>query len=72
MRLGVAVLVFSTLVHTQTPVQSLRIVVIEGKDAVNVVQQKTAVRPLIEVRDRNLTPRVREGTARARTPRTHP
>src|SRR5262245_23138090 len=31
----------------------LRIVVVEGEDAVNVVQQKTAVAPVIEVRDRN-------------------
>lgn len=34
----------------------LRIVVIEGEDAVNVVQQKTAVAPVIEVRDRNDQP----------------
>lgn len=34
----------------------LRIVVLEGEDAVNVVQQKTAVRPLVEVRDRNNLP----------------
>lgn len=35
---------------------ALRIVVIEGEDAVNVVQQKTAVAPVIEVRDRNDQP----------------
>jgi hypothetical protein len=34
----------------------LRIVVIEGEDAVNVVQQKTAVAQVIEVRDRNDQP----------------
>lgn len=34
----------------------LRIVVLEGEGAVNIVQQKTAVRPLIEVRDRNNLP----------------
>lgn len=34
----------------------LRIVVLEGEDAVNVVQQQTAVRPLVEVRDRNNLP----------------
>jgi hypothetical protein len=34
----------------------LRIVVVEGEDAVNVVQQKTAVAPVIEVRDRNDQP----------------
>ena len=38
----------------QTP--ALRIVVIEGEDAVNIIQQKTAVAPLIEVRDRNNLP----------------
>lgn len=35
---------------------SLRVVVIEGEDAVNIIQQKTAVRPLVEVRDRNNLP----------------
>jgi hypothetical protein len=41
---------------TQTSAPALRIVVLEGEDAVNVVQQKTAVRPLVEVRDRNNLP----------------
>ena len=35
---------------------SLRILVIEGEDAVNVIQQKTAIRPIVEVRDRNNLP----------------
>ncbi len=35
---------------------SLRILVIEGEDAVNIIQQKTAVRPVVEVRDRNNLP----------------
>jgi hypothetical protein len=39
----------------QTP-QALRIVVIEGEDAVNIIQQKTAVAPVVEVRDRNDLP----------------
>jgi hypothetical protein len=34
----------------------LRIVVVEGEGAVNIIQQKTAVRPLVEVRDRNNLP----------------
>ena len=34
----------------------LRIVVVDGEDAVNVVQQKTAVAPVVEVRDRNDQP----------------
>ncbi|HEY7191761.1 MAG TPA: hypothetical protein VH436_34665 [Vicinamibacterales bacterium] len=34
----------------------MRIVVLEGEDAVNLVQQKTAVRPLVEVRDSNNLP----------------
>jgi hypothetical protein len=41
-------------VITQGP--SLRIVVVEGEDAVNVIQQKTAVAPVVEVRDRNDQP----------------
>jgi hypothetical protein len=35
---------------------ALRIVVIAGEDAVNVIQQKTAVAPIVEVRDRNDQP----------------
>jgi hypothetical protein len=34
----------------------LRIVVIAGEDAVNIIQQKTAVAPIVEVRDRNNLP----------------
>ncbi len=34
----------------------MRIVVLEGEDAINVVQQKTAVAPVVEVRDRNNQP----------------
>ena len=36
--------------------QGLRIVIVEGEDAVNIVQQKTAVAPVVEVRDRNDQP----------------
>ena len=35
---------------------SLRIVVIAGEGSVNIVQQKTAVAPIVEVRDRNDLP----------------
>jgi hypothetical protein len=34
----------------------LTIVVLEGEDAVNIIQQKTAVAPVVEVRDRNDQP----------------
>jgi hypothetical protein len=40
----------------QRPNAALRIVVIEGEGAVNIIQQKTAVAPVIEVRDRNDQP----------------
>ena len=40
----------------QTRAASLRIVVVEGEAAINIVQQKTAVSPVIEVRDRNNQP----------------
>lgn len=36
--------------------QAFRVVVIEGEDGVNIIQQKTAVRPVVEVRDRNDLP----------------
>lgn len=49
--------VASQAVDARQPQQSaLRIVVLEGEGAVNVIQQKTAVRPLVEVRDRNNVP----------------
>jgi hypothetical protein len=35
---------------------ALRIVVLEGEDAVNIISQKTAVKPTVEVRDRNDLP----------------
>jgi len=44
----------SVSVAAQPP--ALRIVVIAGEDAVNIIQQKTAVAPLVEVRDRNNLP----------------
>jgi hypothetical protein len=36
--------------------QALRIVVLKGEHGVNVVRQKTAVAPIVEVRDRNDQP----------------
>lgn len=50
---GLLVLMAASLA-AQSP--ALRIVVIEGEDAVNIIQQKTAVAPLVEVRDRNNLP----------------
>jgi hypothetical protein len=51
----VAVLISAPFLEAQGQ-QRLRIVVIEGEDAVNVIQQKTAVAPVVEVRDRNNNP----------------
>jgi hypothetical protein len=34
----------------------LKIVVLEGEDGVNVIKKKTAVRPVVEVRDKNNSP----------------
>ena len=39
-----------------SPAAALRIVVVAGEDAVNIIQQKTAVAPIVEVRDRNDQP----------------
>lgn len=50
-------LVAGSAASAQTPTPSaLKIVVIEGEGAVNVIQRKTAVAPVIEVRDRNNLP----------------
>ena len=38
------------------PAGPFKIVVLSGEDSVNVIQQKTAVAPLVEVRDRNNNP----------------
>jgi hypothetical protein len=48
----------SAIAHGQqrTPAGDLKIVVIAGEGAVNIIQQKTAVAPIIEVRDRNNLP----------------
>src|SRR6476469_8895072 len=46
--------VLAAFVQSQGP--ALHIVVVEGENAVNIIQQKTAVRPLVEVRDRNNVP----------------
>ena len=48
-------LLLSAAVAAQSP-GGLTIVVIEGEDGVNIIQQKTAVRPIVEVRDRNNLP----------------
>jgi hypothetical protein len=49
---------FSLAIGPQAAPQNaaLRIVVVEGEDAVNIIQQKTAVAPVVEVRDRNNLP----------------
>lgn len=46
----------NTTAQTATPRAGLTITVIEGEDAVNIVQQKTAVAPVVEVRDKNDQP----------------
>lgn len=57
MRMRVAALLVTVLTATVAAQNGgLRILVIEGEDAVNIIQQKTAVRPLVEVRDRNNLP----------------
>jgi hypothetical protein len=42
--------------HNPASESELRIVVLEGEDGVNVIKKKTAVRPVVEVRDRNNSP----------------
>ena len=45
-----------TLIPQSPAASGLRIVVVEGEDAVNIIQQKTAVAPVVEIRDRNNLP----------------
>jgi hypothetical protein len=64
MRLTTSVLVLGTAFFgaveapraAQAPSNGLRILVVAGEDAVNVVQQPSAVLPVVEVRDRNDQP----------------
>lgn len=54
-----AMLFVPALAPAQQPaasVSALRIVVIAGEEAINIIQQKTAVNPIVEVRDRNNLP----------------
>ena len=51
---GVVVLCCAAAAAAQD--RGLKIVVLEGENAVNIIQQKTAVAPLVEVRDRNNVP----------------
>jgi hypothetical protein len=54
---AVALVACSALLSAQQKVAAdLRIVVLAGEGAVNIIQQKTAVAPVIEVRDRNNLP----------------
>src|SRR5262245_12233762 len=53
---GIVVAAAQSASAPQVPRSGLRILVIEGEGAVNIVQQKTAVAPVIEVRDRNDQP----------------
>ena len=46
----------ATTAQQAAPAAALKIVVIKGEDAVNIIQQNTAVAPVIEVRDRNNLP----------------
>ena len=50
---AIALIAHGAFAAQQSP---LRIVVIDGEAGVNIIQQKTAVRPLVEVRDRNNLP----------------
>src|SRR5262245_11827045 len=53
----IVALTLTAAAQTPSPqTAGLRIVVVEGEDAVNIVQQKTAVAPIVEVRDRNDQP----------------
>jgi hypothetical protein len=47
---------FAAMASPGAQAQPARIVVVDGEDAVNVIQQKSAVAPVIEVRDRNDQP----------------
>ena len=48
---------FSQTINTQsTNAPQLKIVVLEGEDGVNIIKKNTAVKPVVEVRDKNNLP----------------
>jgi hypothetical protein len=52
-----ALLLWLALAQAQSPpAAGLQIVVIDGENAVNIIQQRTAVAPIVEIRDRNGLP----------------
>lgn len=53
----ISILALSLVAYAPAQAQgNLQIVVIAGENAVNIIQQKTAVTPIVEVRDRNGIP----------------
>jgi hypothetical protein len=52
----VALLVALSAGLAEQPAAGLQVVVLQGEDAINIIQQKTAVGPIVEVRDRNGLP----------------
>jgi hypothetical protein len=53
---SIAFLVLGLQAQPAPSQSALRIVVVQGEDAVNIIQQKTAVAPIVEIRDRNNLP----------------
>jgi len=47
---------YDVAAQTAARPRNLRIVIIEGEGVINVIQQKTAVAPIVEVRDQNDVP----------------
>ena len=54
--LSLLVYLAAAAVSGEQPSGNLKIVVIAGEGAVNIIQQRTAVAPIVEVRDRNNLP----------------
>src|SRR5580704_13463636 len=52
---AIGCLLFNGLLPAQSS-DELKIIIIDGEDAVNIVKKKTAVQPVVEVRDRNNLP----------------
>ena len=55
-QLAIAIVMAAFALQSPAVSNALRIVVISGEDAINIIQQKTAVNPIVEVRDRNNLP----------------
>src|SRR5262245_56265312 len=56
LQLCLAGLVLASIARAEAQSGDLKIIVLDGEDGVNIIDKKTAVKPIVEVRDKNDLP----------------